>query len=51
MVARMTSSERMAALMSGQKPDRIPVIPFIEGILQKLRYISWRFLCGRGQMF
>lgn len=36
MVARMTSPERMAAVMSGQKPDRIPVIPFVEGYAAKI---------------
>jgi len=27
----MTSAERMAALMQGEKPDRVPVIPFVFG--------------------
>ncbi len=27
----MTSAERMAALMKGEKPDRVPVIPFVFG--------------------
>lgn len=27
----MTSGERMAALMSGERPDRVPVIPFLFG--------------------
>jgi uroporphyrinogen decarboxylase len=27
----MTSGERMAALMQGERPDRVPVIPFLSG--------------------
>ncbi len=27
----MTSGERMAALMKGERPDRVPVIPFLSG--------------------
>lgn len=27
----MTSAERMRALMSGERPDRVPVIPFLSG--------------------
>ena len=27
----MTSAERMAALMQGERPDRVPVIPFLSG--------------------
>jgi len=27
----MTSAERMAALMRGERPDRVPVIPFLSG--------------------
>ena len=27
----MTSPERMGALMRGERPDRVPVIPFVFG--------------------
>lgn len=40
MAPGMTSSERMAAIMAGQKPDRIPVIPFIEGYSANITGIS-----------
>lgn len=36
----MTSPERMMAVMSGQKPDRIPVVPFVEGYAAKITGIS-----------
>ncbi|WP_440945689.1 uroporphyrinogen decarboxylase family protein [Methanosarcina sp. T3] len=40
MASRMTSAERMAAVISGQKPDRVPVIPFIEGYASQITGIS-----------
>ncbi|ADE36182.1 uroporphyrinogen decarboxylase family protein [Methanohalophilus mahii] len=40
MTSRMTPPERMAAVMSGQKPDRIPVVPFILGYASKITGIS-----------
>ncbi|TGC09362.1 uroporphyrinogen decarboxylase family protein [Methanolobus halotolerans] len=40
MVQRMTSPERMMAVMSGQKPDRVPVVPFVEGYSAKITGIS-----------
>jgi uroporphyrinogen decarboxylase len=36
----MTPKERMRALMMGQKPDRVPVIPFILGYAAKITGIS-----------
>ena len=40
MIPKMTSAERMDALMSGQKPDRVPVIPFASGYSKKITGIS-----------
>ena len=36
MPARMSSPERMQAVMMGEKPDRCPVVPFIEGYAAKI---------------
>ncbi|MGM0770605.1 MAG: uroporphyrinogen decarboxylase family protein [Halobacteriota archaeon] len=40
MAQRMTSPERMMAVMSGQKPDRIPVVPFALGYSSKITGVS-----------
>lgn len=40
MKSAMTPQERMGALMMGQKPDRVPVIPFILGYAAKITGIS-----------
>lgn len=40
MTQRMTSSERMMAVMTGQKPDRVPVVPFALGYSSKITGIS-----------
>ena len=36
MAKQMTPPERVAALFMGEKPDRVPVNPFVEG------YLEWR---------
>ncbi|MDY0267172.1 MAG: uroporphyrinogen decarboxylase family protein [Methanimicrococcus sp.] len=36
MIPKMTSPERMAALLSGKTPDRVPVIPFAMGYCGKI---------------
>lgn len=40
MVPKMTSMERMAAVMAGSKPDRVPVVPFVSGYSAKITGIS-----------
>ncbi|WP_319508687.1 uroporphyrinogen decarboxylase family protein [uncultured Methanolobus sp.] len=40
MTQRMTPPERMMAVMSGQRPDRVPVIPFALGYSSKITGIS-----------
>lgn len=40
MVYRMTSGQRMAAIISGEKPDRVPVVPFVQGYCSKITGIS-----------
>ena len=40
MTGRMTPQERMHALMTGNKPDRVPVVPFIQGYAAKIADIS-----------
>ncbi|MDL2261155.1 uroporphyrinogen decarboxylase family protein [Methanimicrococcus sp. OttesenSCG-928-J09] len=40
MTNKMTSAERMGVLVSGQKPDRVPVVPFISGYSTKITGIS-----------
>lgn len=40
MTQRMTPSERMMAVMTGQKPDRVPVVPFVLGYSSKITGIS-----------
>ncbi|RZN48294.1 methyltransferase [archaeon] len=39
-MARMTSPERMGAVMMGEKPDRIPVVPFILGYAAQITGVS-----------
>ncbi|ADI74150.1 Uroporphyrinogen decarboxylase (URO-D) [Methanohalobium evestigatum Z-7303] len=50
MTTRMTSPERMAAVMSGQKPDRVPVVPFIEGYATNITGISLGDFYADGDM-
>ena len=40
MTKRMTPQERMHALMTGKRPDRIPVVPFIQGYAARIAGIS-----------
>ncbi|MDG6244941.1 MAG: uroporphyrinogen decarboxylase family protein [Methanolobus sp.] len=40
MTNRMTPPERMMAVMTGQKPDRVPVVPFVLGYASKVTGIS-----------
>ncbi len=40
MTQRMTSPERMMAVMTGQKPDRVPVVPFALGYCANITGIS-----------
>ncbi len=39
-MATMTSQERMTAVLTGQKPDRVPVIPFVLGYAARITGIS-----------
>ena len=36
MSTRMSSPERMGAVMSGQRPDRVPVVPFVLGYASQI---------------
>lgn len=38
----MNSAERMGAVMMGQKPDRVPVLPFIHAAVTKTTGISYK---------
>lgn len=39
-MAKMSSGERMQAVMMGEKPDRVPVVPFVEGYSAQITGIS-----------